>query len=89
MARLLGVIPEPRPAVIAEPQSVIPEPHCGDCQTTFGDTGATFRDSRATERTIGPAKTAAFSRPNPYNHMNYNNKSAMLLPSRFAREAVN
>ena len=89
MSHPLGVIPEPHLAVIAEPQSVIPEPHFGDSRATVGDTGATFRDSGATDYTLRPAKTAGFSRPNLSNLRNYNNKGAVLLPFRFAREAIN
>jgi hypothetical protein len=58
-------------------------------RATFGDSGATFRDSRAAKTRLTPAKTAGFSRHNLSNLMNYNNKTELLLPSRFAREAIN
>jgi len=75
MASLLGVITE--------------RPFARDSRATIGDNGATFRDSGATKNRLAPASTAGFSRPNPSNLMNLNNKGEVLLPSRFAKKTVN
>jgi hypothetical protein len=88
MPRPSGVIPERPPSRDTRAAFGDTGATFRDDRATIGDTGATFRDNGATKIAIAPAKTAGFWRTNSSNLMNLNNKAPLLLPSRFAREAI-